>query len=99
MQYCRPIDARGFKCGNITIEVDAICQHASIVVNTMPRAEYAAHKLLVYGERLLEMRKKVSKDLEQSATLTGHWRGNDARVAQRLAQPGLTRQGLSWAKI
>ena len=86
------VDARGFKCGNATDNVYEICHGASITANTLPLGKYAVSKLLVYGERLPEMRIKVGKDLEQTAYLIGHLRGNDIltlRSASRdLISPG-----------
>jgi hypothetical protein len=74
------------------IQVTLLAQRGPITVNAPPPEKYALHKLLVYGERLQNMRIRASKDLDQAASLVAYLAERDAELLE-VTWLGLLSQG------
>lgn len=77
------------------IQIVLLSNQGPIIVNAPPPQRYAVHKLLVYGERPLEMRSKAGKDLEQAASLIEYLAEHDDDLL-RDAWQDLIGRGKGW---
>jgi hypothetical protein len=79
------------------MQLTLVTQRGPITVNAPPPQKYALHKLLVYGERPLEMRVKAGKDLDQAAALIDYLSTHDGDLLQD-AWRDLTQRGPGWRR-